>query len=226
MKKIILLTVFILFSGAAFASISSENMIQSRVDSVGTNILNLNRIKERIVFVYNPQEKKKLLSADKTLTKRQIIVYDGLYQHVQTDDELAAVLSREVSLALKSYQSTWGGRIDSIEVFLSPKKYEMFADKRAVDLMIRAGYDPLALIVFINKTCPQKRSDFIARHNLASKRMARIYEYITYKYPDVLADSIYIENKYYQNFLLNSVENRRKLEEKRRTYSSEEIKYE
>ena len=214
------------FIPAAFGAISEENAVQSRIDSVGTNILNKNRIQKRIVFTYNKEEKKKILTTNKALTKRQIIIYDGLYQSVQTDDELAAMLSREISTAIKSYSGVWGGRLDSIEVALGSKKFETVADKRAVDYMVNTGYNPLALIVFINKTCPQKRSDFIGRHNLTSKRLARIYEYITYKYPEYLEDNEYISNKYYQNFLLNSVENRKKLEEKIKTKSTEEVKYE
>ena len=72
----------------------------------------------------------------KNLTKRQVIVYKELYKHVQTDDELAAMLAREISIAMKSYSGMWGGRIDSIQVALGSKKFEMVADKRAVDYMV------------------------------------------------------------------------------------------
>ena len=92
--------------------------------------------------------------------------------------------------------------------------------------MVNAGYNPLALIVYINKTCPQRHQDVIARHNLTSKRLARIYEYITYKYPEYLHDNEYTNNEHYQNFLLTSVDNRRKLEEKIRTKSTDEVDYE
>lgn len=225
MKKLILLLGFLFLSNSVFASLSEENRIQSLIDSTGTNILNKNKIQQRIIFVYNKQEKKKLLSKDKTLTDRQIVIYDGLYQYVQSEDELASLLSREISTAIKSYSGMWGGRIDSVQVFLAPKKFETVADKRAVDYMVRAGYNPLALITFINKSCPQKHSDLFGRHNLTSKRLARIYEYITYKYPQYL-NSSYVENKYYQNFLLNSVGNRQMLNEKIRLHSTEELKYE
>ena len=91
--------------------------------------------------------------------------------------------------------------------------------------MVNSGYNPLALIVFINKTCPQKRFDRFSRHNLTSKRLARIYEYITYKYPQYLENNDYVNNKYYQNFLLTSLSNRRKLEEKIKNRSTEEVDY-
>ncbi len=206
--------------------LNTENTIQSRIDKIGTDILNYNKIPKRIVFTYDKKEKKSLLSIDKVLTKRQIIVYDGLYQSVQTDDELAAMLAREISTALKTYSGIWGGTLDTIQVALGSKKFETVSDKRAVDYMVNAGYNPLALIIYINKTCPQKRFDKFSRHNLTSKRLARIYEYITYKYPQYLEENEFINNEYYQNFLLTSVENRRKLEEKIQNNSNEEIKYE
>lgn len=229
MKRFILLAAIMLVCVPALADTSElavENSIQSRIDNVGTTLLNMNRIPRRIVFAYTKKEKKALLSIDKDLTRRQVVVYDGLYQSVQTDDELAAMLAREISVVLKSYSGIWGGTLDSVQVALGSKKFETVADKRAVDYMVNAGYNPLALIVFINKTCPQKRFDRFSRHNLTSKRLARIYEYITYKYPQYLENNDYVNNQYYQNFLLNSILNRRKLEEKIKNQSTEELKYE
>ena len=229
MKRFIILAAIMLVCVPALADNSElavENSIQSRIDNVGTTLLNMNRIPRRIVFAYTKKEKKALLSLDKDLTRRQVVVYDGLYQSVQTDDELAAMLAREISVVLKSYSGIWGGTLDSVQVALGSKKFETVADKRAVDYMVNAGYNPLALIVFINKTCPQKRFDRFSRHNLTSKRLARIYEYITYKYPQYLENNDYVNNQYYQNFLLNSILNRRKLEEKIKNQSTEELKYE
>ena len=233
MKKLFILLFILIFTpiicdAEQLTDLNLEeiNNIQTRIDSVGTNILNNNKISRRIVFTYDKRTKKKKLTTDKALTMRQVIIYDGLYNSVQTDDELAALISREISTVLKSYDGVWGGTIDSLQVALSSKKFETAADKRAVDFMVNAGYNPLALIVFINKTCPQKRFDKFSRHNLTSKRLARIYEYITFKYPQFLENNEYINNKYYQNFLLTSIANRKKLEEKIKYKSYEEIKYE
>lgn len=229
MKRLIILAALVLVCVPALADTSElavENSIQSRIDNVGTTLLNMNRIPRRIVFAYTKKEKKALLSLDKNLTRRQVVVYDGLYQSVQSDDELAAMLAREIAVVLKSYSGIWGGTLDAVQVALGSKKFETVADKRAVDYMVNAGYNPLALIVFINKTCPQKRFDRFSRHNLTSKRLARIYEYITYKYPQYLENNDYVNNQYYQNFLLNSILNRRKLEEKIKNQSTEELKYE
>ena len=231
LKKLVLILMILVLSPMVQASenmadLENENSIQTRIDNIGTKLLNHNKITKRIVFRYTKKDKKKLLSTDKSLTKRQVIIYDGLYQSVQTDDELAAMLAREISTAVKSYSGIWGGSLDSLEVYLGAKKFETVADKRAVDYMAEAGYNPLALIVFINKTCPQKKFDRFSRHNLTSKRLARIYEYITYKYPQYLENNEYINNEYYQNFLLTSIENRRKLERKIKNHLTEEVKYE
>lgn len=231
LKKFILFAAAVMFVQPVLAETffegeaAVENTIQSRIDNVGTTLLNCNKIPHRIIFVYDKKEKKKLISLDKDLTRRQVVVYDGLYKSVQTDDELAAMLAREISAAVKSYSGIWGGTLDSVQVALGSKKFETVADKRAVDYMVNSGYNPLALIVFINKTCPQKRFDRFSRHNLTSKRLARIYEYITYKYPQYLENNDYVNNKYYQNFLLTSLSNRRKLEEKIKNRSTEEVDY-
>ena len=226
MKKFFLLLIMSAIIQPVLAGLHEERMIQQRVDNIGTRILNCNKIQKRIVFAYNQKAKDTWRNRNKTLTSRQIIVFDELYKSTQTDDEVAAMLAREIATVMKSYSGMWGGWIDSAQVALSSKKFETVADKRAVDYMVNAGYNPLALIVYINKTCPQRHQDVIARHNLTSKRLARIYEYITYKYPEYLHDNEYTNNEHYQNFLLTSVDNRRKLEEKIRTKSTDEVDYE
>lgn len=226
MKKFFLLLIMSAIIQPVLAGLHEERMIQQKVDNIGTRILNCNKIQKRVVFAYNQKAKDTWRNRNKTLTSRQIIVFDELYKSTQTDDEVAAMLAREIATVMKSYSGMWGGWIDSAQVALSSKKFETVADKRAVDYMVNAGYNPLALIVYINKTCPQRHQDVIARHNLTSKRLARIYEYITYKYPEYLHDNEYTNNEHYQNFLLTSVDNRRKLEEKIRTKSTDEVDYE
>lgn len=227
MKKFLAI-IFVLYAVqvGSNATLYEDHAIQQRINNIGCNILNKNKITKRIIFVYDKSEKTSKLKTNKTLTKRQIIVYKGMYEQTASDDELAAMLSREISTALKSYSGIWGGTIDSLQVSLSSKKFETVADERAVDYMVNSGYNPLALIVYVNKTCPQMRQDLFSRHNLTSKRLARIYEYITYKYPHYLSNNEYIENKYYQNFLLTSLSNRQKLEEKIKSGSKKDIKYE
>lgn len=217
MKKILLLTILSLLL-PAWASEESEiirlNSIQSRIDRVGTKILNSNKLQSRVVFVYNEKQKQNFLNDTKTITKREVVVYGQGYKNIQSDDELAAYLSREIASAIRSYDGLGKGWMSSVKMKAAPKKYELVFDKIAVDYMVKAGYNPLGLIVYINKTCPQARQDKISAKNLTSKRLAHIYERIYFNYPTYIVNNTYLNNEYYQNFLLTSQNNRRKLEEK------------
>ena len=84
----------------------------------------------------------------------------------------------------------------------------------AVDYMVNAGYNPIGLITFINKSFPQARQDKFSSNNLTSKRLAHIYERIYIQYPSFLVNNIYLKNDSYQNFLLTSQDNRQKLQDK------------
>lgn len=230
MNRILFIFAFFLISSVFANEIDSEiqkySLTQDRINEIGADILNYNKIPKRVVFAYNDTDKKRMLDIYGELTKRQVVVYDEYYKNASDDNELAGLLAREIALVIKSYKGMWGGRIDAMQIAASPKKFEVFADKRAVDFMVKAGYNPIALITYINKTCPQKRSDKISRTNLTSKRLAIIYEYITYKYPEFLENNEYENNKYYQNFLLNSLSNRALLNEKIKTKSTKELRYE
>lgn len=200
--------------------------IQQYIDNVAFNILNANRIDKRMVFVYDEQIQKTIILTDKTITRRQIFVYKNQINHIADEDELAAMLSREIVKGTLSYDGFAHGFVTSAQMKFAPKKYELFFDKRAVDLMVKAGYNPVAMIVYLNKLGEQKRFSFVLTNNTVSKRMAEIYEYIYFKYPQYLANNAYLENKFYQNFLLTSENNRRLLQEKVSTNSQKRLKYE
>ncbi len=235
MKKIIVIfavAVFLclqlLINSAQAADTVSEELvktmdIQNYISNIGYKILNANKIETRMVFMYSPQQKK--IDTSPELRKRQIIVYDNKIQFASNDDEIAAMLSREICKTAESYVDG-KGMITSAQVKMAPKKYEIFFDKRAIDFMVNAGYNPLGMITYINKTFPQKRQDKVSRSNLTSKRLANIYEYIYTRYPYYLKNNEYLTNEAYQNFLLTSVENRQKLYKKVKSGSKEEIKYE
>ena len=106
------------------------------------------------------------------------------------------------------------GYFTPLSYALSPKKYEYKADKRAVDYMVNAGYNPVALIVVMSKTFSQPRFDWLSTHPLPTRRMMEVYEYIYKKYPEFLANNTYKNDIYYQNFLLTSKGNRTKFQRK------------
>lgn len=229
MKRVLLFAVMLLLLSPVFAEetdLRQNRSIQNEIDDCGAKILNANQITKPVIFVYNAEEKKSKLEFDTTLTKHQIIVYSDSYKSIENDDELAAFLARDIALAARSYDGVFNGWLRSIQIKAAPKKFEIVADKIAVDYMVKAGYNPVALITFIQKTVPQKRYDIISTKNLTSKRLARIYEYIYTKYPFYLIHNEYIGNIHYQNFLLTSQNNRRLLEEKIKNNSKEILKYE
>ncbi len=230
MKKFIILAGCLLISTAAFAmtdeEILNEQSIQTRINNTGTRILNANKIDGRIIFVYDKDAKDSLLKMDTTVTSRQVVMFNEYYKYIEDDNELAAYLARQISNASRTFDGMGNGWLKALQVKAAPKKFELVADKRAVDYMVKAGYNPLALITFINKAFPQHYQDVISNKNLTSKRLAHIYEYIFTKYPYFLANNEYIENPNYQNFLLTSVNNRKLLEEKIKSGSKEKLKYE
>ena len=77
----------------------------------------------------------------------------------------------------------------------------------------------------LSKSIPQRIYECGDSYSLASRRMARIYEYIYNKYPSFLATNYYSDNIYYQNFLLTSRENRAKLQQKIETKSTKKVRY-
>lgn len=203
-----------------------EQSIQNQINNLGTKILNANKIDKRIIFVYDKNEKKSLLKTAENVTSRQIIMYESDFKFISNEDEAAAFIAREILTAVKSYRGPWNGGLSAVQVKAAPKKYEIISDKTAVDYMVQAGYDPIGLITFIHKSCPQKRFDRFSNRNLTSKRLANIYEYIYTKYPYYLANNKYFETDAYQNFLLTSIYNRRLLEQKINSRSTEELDYE
>ena len=229
MKKffsvLFLITVNILFN-TVFAqdipsSISHSISIQHKVSNIGLKILNSNKIDKRINFVYcNDRNKSKI---DKSLIKKETVIYDKMLAFASDDNETAAMLSLEIGRITDSYK----GIFKSSQSKLAPKKFEILYDKKAVDYMINAGFHPVALITFINKAIPQKKG-FISslKSNTTTKRLANIYEYIYINYPYYLENNPYLYSESYQNFLLTSIDNRILLQKKIESGSKKSLNYE
>lgn len=231
MKKIIVRVILIAFAilNCSVSYANSTEMIddikmQNHISDIGFKLLNANKIDKRMAFVYKKKDAK--IKSESGLTKRQIVIYKSRINYASDDSEIAALLAREICKTAESYTGPIQGLVSSVQVKMAPKKYEMLFDKRAVDFLVKAGYNPVALITFINKSDPQKRFDRISNHNLTSKRLANIYEYIYFQYPQFLYNNEYLHNEAYQNFLLTSIENRRKLKQKVEKGSKERINYE
>ena len=229
MKKLsLLISALLMFNLSAFAGYNEVvnadtiNKAQNKIDSIGFKILNTNGIERRMTFNYDSSKTKNAYTA---YSNREIVLYRGLYDRLKSDDEIAAVLSHEISHGIDSYNGIFKGYFSDLSYIISPKKYEYKADKRAVDFMVNAGYNPVAMIIMMNKVLPQTRYDWYSTHPLTSRRMMEVYEYIYKKYPEFLANNEYKNNLYYQNFLLNSKENRAKFQKKIEQKSKAPVHY-
>lgn len=229
MKKIynFILSTGLLFvlSSSVFAEeipsyIQHNITVQKRVSDIGLKLLNANKIQKRISFVYtNDSNQPKI---DRSISKKEIVVYDKKLAFAADDNELAAMLALNMAKVINGYN----GFFISSQSKLAPKKYEILFDKRAVDYAVHAGFNPVAIITYMNKAYPQKLGIFAYKKNKISKRLANIYEYIYVNYPYYLKDNPYLYSESYQNFLLFSIDNRTMLQKKIKSGSKKPLNYE
>ena len=228
MKKFLIMIISVLMfavspANAIVTDDTQDGHIQSKINQIGFRILNSNRIPYRITFFYN--NNSKVINANSAFFDRGITIYKGIILIADDEDEIASVLAHEISHSVDGYQGILRGYLQEVKYLISPKKYEYKADKRAVDYLVNAGYNPLAIIVMDTKMMSQYRYDIFGTHPLSSRRVMEVYEYIYEKYPSFLAHNKYADNLYYQNFLLTSEKNRKKLEDKIKTNSKKKLKY-
>ncbi|MGN0014522.1 MAG: M48 family metallopeptidase [Candidatus Gastranaerophilaceae bacterium] len=227
MKKfcvILLMLFFVVPVNAMTCDETKSGAIRAYVNKIGFTLLNSNKIPYRITFSLNTNSN--IANAYSSSRLRNIVIYKGIILIADDEDEIAAVLAHEISHSVDSYEGILRGYFSCYKYLIAPKKYEIKADKRAVDYMVNAGYNPLAIMIIYSKMMAQPRYDWYSSHPLSSKRMMYVYEYIYHKYPAFLVNNKYKDNLYYQNFLLTSESNRKKLQEKIKTNSKKKVKYE
>ena len=223
MKKVLFLLAFAFFSLQGYAYVIDTTKlgeVESIVAKTGYRLLNANRIPQKITFVVDSSKNTNAAAYYKYST---VAVTKGMIQTVSDENELAAVLAHEISHAVDFRQGIFKGYFSCLTV--GSKRNEYKADKRGVDYMVKAGYNPLAMIITLNKITEDTRYDWYSTHPLGSKRLATVYEYIYTKYPQYLVQNEYKDNLIYQNFLLTSRENRQKFEEKIKSGSTKKINY-
>ncbi len=172
---------------------------QQKIIEVGTKIVNLNKLDKRVPFILarTPND----VNAYSYRINKHVVISSGLLPYLDNDDELAAVMSHEIAHALDFYV----GPMRWVEMKLNSKQYEYKADLVGIDLMVKAGYNPVAAITMANKWQPESSFDFgiFTSHPKTSKRIFAMYKYIYKKYPWAL-DSDMVKNVNYQNFLNSS----------------------
>ncbi|MBR6126905.1 hypothetical protein IKQ21_04390 [bacterium] len=228
MKKFIIpIVMFVmLLSAPVFAwDVKTTNELQERMNTVGFKILNSNRIEKRFMFMAINRVYTRDIWTDVSSVNRIVWVKPTVIPYIDSDDELAAILSHSLAHGVDTYDGLMRGYISFLNYWVAPNKYDLKADKLAVDYMVNADYNPLAIITILNKIGKQYRYDIFSNHTLVSRRMMLIYEYIYTKYPSILVENEYKDNIYYQNFLLTSRNNRMMLLEKVKTNSTKKLNY-
>lgn len=168
-----------------------------KVIEIGTKILNANKLDKRVPFqVVN---NNKIVNASACFPPKLVVVYSGLLPYIDNDDELAYILGHEIAHTIDAYEGL--GRWFAMLINL--RSYEYKADLIGVDLMVKAGYNPVAAITEINKWMHEPLFDFISVHPKPSARMMAIYKYIYVKYPWALNTNM-AHNVNYLNFVNSS----------------------
>ncbi len=199
MKKIFIVFCLML-STLTYATDWNSTAAINRVNNIGSKILKANNVVQPIQFKVSSED---TVNAYADINK-EIHVYKGLLDNVETDDELAGVISHEMGHIINGHCAKQGivnaGIIGvtsimqnaiakSITQELATSKVsrndEFEADLTGIDLMTKANYDPKAMISLLNKIS-SSYIDFASSHPSGEKRLLNIYNYIEYNYPQKL----------------------------------------
>ncbi|GBF23024.1 peptidase M48, partial [Candidatus Gastranaerophilus sp. (ex Termes propinquus)] len=208
MKKILLAAIALLIGTcASFASTNWDSSAAlSRVNTIGNNILKANNLPSGIVFKVSDEDH---INAYANIGK-EVYVFKGLLQFVQSDQELAAVLAHEVGHIVNAHCSkqtilntaanmasssqavsnskfaTAAGIGKNLALLKISREDEYEADLTGAELMIKAGYDPLAMISVLNKICANS-IDVFSTHPSGINRLMNIYDYLAYTQPSAVS---------------------------------------
>lgn len=227
MKKILsifVLAVALIATGAVFnceKAFSATNWDSAaslkRVNTIGENLLTKNKLPAKITFKVSEDE---TVNAYANINN-EIYVQKGLLQYVETDDELAAVISHEIGHIVNSHCQKQGlisafisyftgkvtdtktkatvDTVNQLSMLKLSRSDEYESDLTGADLMIATGYNPLGMISVLNKICANS-FDFLETHPSGDKRTMNIYDYLTYNYPSTVKKTYPTSS--YSSFLL------------------------
>lgn len=214
MKKILALILVLSFTiNSAFAdfvavetNVNMDNFWekngkeQQKVLMISSKLVNANKFDKRMPVVV--ARDLNAINANTNSFNRRIQIYTGLLPYIDNDDELAAVISHEMGHNLDLYKGSFG---KILVMTFNGKQYEYKADLVGIDIMTKAGYNPIAAITVMNKIGGEDLFDFglFTSHPTTSKRLIKMYEYIYIRYPWAL-NSDMTKNINYQNFLNSS----------------------
>lgn len=195
-------------TGSAFAASynTSTNWFDSKnvshLNTIGQNIVKANKMPTTVTFKVTDNEN---MNAANTNTTQIVYIYNGDLKYVENDNELAAVVAHEIghlvnghyskSSVLNNVISSFnpntktenGSATVSLLKTISSNKVnkdnEKEADITAVDLMMTAKYNPLALISVVYKSDIAQSGGILDENLSCEERIMNIYDYANYNYP-------------------------------------------
>lgn len=172
---------------------------EEKILDVGEKILNGNKLNKHVSFIVF--KKVNTINAYAYYPDKRVYVYTGILPYFDNDDELAYVLGHEIGHCIDYYK----GPSSLVNIAFNRKAFEKRADLTGIDLMTKAGYNPVAAIITMKKISGEHVWDtwLFFSHPKASTRMMDMYKYIYKKYPEYL-NSDMTKNVNYQNFLYSS----------------------
>ena len=213
MKKVILS--LILASSLALPSLSATWSAVDRVPTVGKQILTKNNLPADTKFVVT----ETAVVNSTSNTNNEIYIQKEALSYTGNDNEVAAVISQEIGTIINANASkkklvsniasalagSVSGEdaqnkaliINELAMNNMSEKDQMNADVTGTDLMIQAGYNPLAMIVVLGKM-PGSTMDILKSQPNNFKRSMYIYDYLTYNYPSKIKAGY--NCKEYKNF--------------------------
>lgn len=209
MKKLFgILLCFVLSAAGAFAASynTSTNWFDtknvSHLNTIGKNIIKANKMPSTVTFKVTDNVD---MNTSNTNTTQYVYIYSGDLKYVENDNELAAVVAHEIGHLVNGHytkSSLLNGAISSFNPTTSSEKgaatvdllkaissskvskdNQKEADITAVDLMMSAKYNPLALISVVYKSDIAKNGGLLDSDLSCEERIMNIYDYANYNYP-------------------------------------------
>ena len=179
---------------------NTENGL-AKVEKIGKNLLTKNGLPTQVKFTVMETEEVNAFASG----ENEICVYTGLLKYVNDDAELAGVIAHEMGHILNNHVAkqsiississhlinranvnskvkTGAYIANQLSMLKMSRTQEYEADITGVDLMTKAGYNPLAMISFLYKISGNY-IDVLQTHPSGDKRTMYSYNYITYNYP-------------------------------------------
>ena len=214
MKKIILS----LFLAASLAtpSLAATWSAVDRVPTVGKQVLTKNSLPSTTKFVVTETE----VTNSTSNSNNELYIPKIDLGYAGNDNEVAAVIAQQIGVIINAnaskkkfvsnVTSALAGNFadtslentaliaNELSLKSMSEKDKMNADITGVDLMIQAGYNPLAMIVVLGKQ-PGTSLDILKSQPNNFRRTMYIYYYLSYNYPSKVKAGY--NCKEYKNFL-------------------------